>query len=122
MRADNKLILRLLLLLLIPGFSSCDMETSGDYFRDADFNDGWNFHLGDLDDPFLSEEDDQEWIPVHLPHDWSIIDYEIQDSLHEGPFYKNLPGGRDVGIYVMEVPGTGRSLLLRRISGSGMLS
>ncbi|MCK4990830.1 MAG: glycoside hydrolase family 2, partial [Bacteroidales bacterium] len=37
------------------------------------------------------------WIPVHLPHDWSIIDYAVQDSLHEGPFYKNLPGGVDVG-------------------------
>lgn len=45
-------------------------------------------------DPDLS---DSEWYAVHLPHDWSVIDYEEQDSLHQGPFFKNLPGGRDVG-------------------------
>ena len=97
MRADHKQILRLLIFILIPGFSSCDRDAQGDYFRDADFNGQWNFHMGDLGDPFRSGEDDSGWISVHLPHDWSIIDYEIQDSLHEGPFYKNLPGGKDVG-------------------------
>jgi hypothetical protein len=53
--------------------------------------------MGELSDPSKAMLDESEWIPVHLPHDWSIIDYGIQDSLHEGPFYKDLPGGRDVG-------------------------
>jgi hypothetical protein len=45
-------------------------------------------------DPDLNTRD---WTLVHLPHDWSIIDYGVQDSLHQGPFFRNLPGGVDVG-------------------------
>ena len=76
---------------------SCGHEPSSSYFRDADFNEGWEFHMGDIQNPFESEKDKVAWAQVHLPHDWSIIDYRVQDSLHAGPFYKNLPGGRDVG-------------------------
>ncbi len=76
---------------------SCDRDASRDYFRDADFNADWQFHMGDISDPTKAGEDESEWIPVHLPHDWSIIDYELQDSLHKGPFFKDLPGGVDVG-------------------------
>jgi beta-galactosidase len=57
----------------------------------------WVFHMGDPEgasDPDLNTRD---WTLVHLPHDWSIIDYEVQDSLHQGPFFRNLPGGVDVG-------------------------
>ena len=76
---------------------SCDRDASRDYFRDADFNGQWQFHMGDISDPTRAGEDESEWIPVHLPHDWSIIDYELQDSLHKGPFFRDLPGGADVG-------------------------
>ncbi|MCK5692455.1 MAG: hypothetical protein KAI08_06385, partial [Bacteroidales bacterium] len=81
------------LLMLI----SCGSESSPSFYRNADFNADWMFHLGDPEgaaDPGLNTS---EWLSVHLPHDWSIIDYAVQDSLHEGPFYKNLPGGVDVG-------------------------
>ncbi|RLD69840.1 MAG: glycoside hydrolase family 2 [Bacteroidetes bacterium] len=90
----------------IPGFFvlslalsifSCDRDAGSSYFRDADFNGQWQFHMGDISDPTRAGEDESEWIPVHLPHDWSIIDYELQDSLHEGPFFRDLPGGADVG-------------------------
>ncbi|TFH22621.1 MAG: DUF4982 domain-containing protein [Bacteroidia bacterium] len=76
---------------------SCGSDPSTSFYRNADFNSDWKFHMGDPDgavDPGLNESD---WKTVHLPHDWSIIDYEVQDSLHQGPFYKNLPGGSDVG-------------------------
>ncbi|MBE9518491.1 MAG: DUF4982 domain-containing protein [Bacteroidetes bacterium] len=88
---------KLLALFLTILISSCDREASSSYFRDADFNANWLFHMGDIHDPSKAGEDESGWIPVHLPHDWSIIDYAVQDSLHEGPFYKNLPGGVDVG-------------------------
>jgi len=76
---------------------SCGSDPSPSFFRNADFNADWKFHMGDpvgAADPDLIDSD---WKAVHLPHDWSIIDYEVQDSLHQGPFYKNLPGGSDVG-------------------------
>jgi beta-galactosidase len=53
--------------------------------------------MGDISDPSKPSKDESAWVAVHLPHDWSIIDYAVQDSLHEGPFYKNIPGGADVG-------------------------
>lgn len=53
--------------------------------------------MGDITDPSNPWQGGTLWIPVHLPHDWSIIDYEKQDSLHQGPFFKDLPGGADVG-------------------------
>ena len=76
---------------------SCDRDAGSSYKRNADFNGHWQFHMGDISDPTKAREDESEWIPVHLPHDWSIIDYELQDSLHKGPFFKDLPGGVDVG-------------------------
>ncbi len=88
---------KLLILFLAIALSSCDREATSSYFRDADFNANWLFHMGDIHDLSAAGEDDSGWITVHLPHDWSIIDYAVQDSLHKGPFYKNLPGGVDVG-------------------------
>lgn len=88
---------RFLFLLIMLSLLSCGHEPSSSFFRDADFNEGWEFHMGDIQDPFQAEKDKAAWTQVHLPHDWSILDYELQDSLHEGPFFKNLPGGADVG-------------------------
>jgi len=97
MKLNHSPFLKLLVLILTLNFFSCDRDAASEYMRDADFNADWLFHMGDISDPSLAGEDETGWIPVHLPHDWSIIDYEVQDTLHEGPFYKNLPGGRDVG-------------------------
>jgi beta-galactosidase len=93
----NKAFLKLFLLFLIVSLNSCKREITSAHFRNADFNSQWRFHMGDINDPSSLELDEMEWIPVNLPHDWSIIDYKVQDSLHAGPFYKNLPGGADVG-------------------------
>jgi len=97
MKQNKTPFLRLIILFLSISLVSCDREASISHFRNADFDADWQFHMGDIPDPFRSGEDELEWIPVHLPHDWSIMDYEIQDSLYKGPFYKNLPGGADVG-------------------------
>jgi len=97
MEFHNRAILALLVLFFSLSSISCKRDALTDYMRDADFNDAWEFHMGDISNPSISGEDESQWKPVHLPHDWSIIDYEIQDSLHEGPFFKNLPGGADVG-------------------------
>lgn len=97
MKPEFNSITRLLAFLIALVLNSCERPVPTDYFREAAFNDQWLFHMGDLRDPSGAVPGDSDWIPVHLPHDWSIIDYETQDSLHEGPFFKNLPGGRDVG-------------------------
>lgn len=89
--------LNILLLFLTVSSISCKREAISDFFRDADFNAQWQFHMGDIRDPSTAMTDEPGWIKVHLPHDWSIIDYEVQDSLHAGPFFKDLPGGADVG-------------------------
>lgn len=86
-----------ILLSLTMALLSCSRDTGSRFFRNADFNDAWQFHMGDISDPSISGGDESGWVQVHLPHDWGIIDYEIQDSLHEGPFYKDLPGGESVG-------------------------
>ena len=64
--------------------------------RIMDLNTGWKFIKSGMDagDPELADEN---WTPVDLPHDWSIEDQEIQDSVHIGPFVKGLPMGQDVG-------------------------
>lgn len=87
----------ILVLSLTLVIISCNRDTGSGYFRNADFNTGWNFHMGDISDPSMAGGDGSGWIPVDLPHDWGIIDYDLQDSLHEGPFYKDLPGGESVG-------------------------
>ncbi len=85
----------ILTILLILG--SCGSDFQASFQRDLDFNAGWKFHSGDLDGATDAGLNVSDWVSVHLPHDWSIMDYEIQDSIHQGPFYKNLPGGEDVG-------------------------
>lgn len=89
--------LKALLLFVLIIQLSCSSDVSESYFRDADFNGQWEFHMGDIPDPFDTEREKSAWIQIQLPHDWSIMEYELQDSLHEGPFFKDLPGGADVG-------------------------
>lgn len=97
MALNKNLFLRILVSILIVSSISCKRAAVSEFFRDADFNAQWQFHMGDIIDPSTAMTDEPGWIRVHLPHDWSIIDYEVQDSLHAGPFFKNLPGGADVG-------------------------
>lgn len=87
----------LILAFLLLFQHACTTDSPAGYFRHADFNSAWDFHMGDMQDPPVSERPDPAWIRVHLPHDWSIIDYPHQDSLHVGPFFNGLPGGADVG-------------------------
>jgi len=65
--------------------------------RNLDFNLDWKF----VEDSVIGAEtidfNDADWINVDLPHDWSVTDYPMQDSVHIGPFYKNTPLGHDVG-------------------------
>ncbi|MEZ5071514.1 MAG: glycoside hydrolase family 2 TIM barrel-domain containing protein [Bacteroidales bacterium] len=65
--------------------------------RDKDFNDYWHFHRGDRQNAWQVALDDSGWDRVDLPHDWSVEDGSVRDSLHVGPFFKNLESGADVG-------------------------
>lgn len=85
------------LLLAVVLFTSCESASRQEAKRSMAFNDDWVFYMGDPVDAFEPSFEDADWIPVHLPHDWSIMDYAVQDSLHDGPFFKHQPGGKDVG-------------------------
>lgn len=87
----------LLALSLFLSLLSCGSDAPPEFYRNADFGQTWEFHMGDLTFPLDQASDDGHWIPVDLPHDWSILDYPRQDSLHVGPFFRDLPGGADVG-------------------------
>lgn len=97
MNAPNKVLSYCLFTLLIFLLGSCANTLGPDYYRQADFNAGWSYHIGEVENPTNPGSNDPGWKPVHLPHDWSIEDYKIQDSLHQGPFFKDLAGGSDVG-------------------------
>ncbi|MDA3821233.1 MAG: DUF4982 domain-containing protein [Bacteroidales bacterium] len=83
-------------ILLLSLAFSCD-SSKAEFERNLDFNPGWKYMITDMDSASLPELDDQYWKSVDLPHDWSIEDYEVQDSEHVGPFYKGQPMGGDIG-------------------------
>jgi beta-galactosidase len=77
----------------------------------ADFDKGWHFHLGDVNNAQQSTFADASWRTLNLPHDWSV----------EGKFSKDnpatpeggaLPGG--IGWYrkTFTVPATDKGKLL----------
>ncbi len=93
----NKVLSGGLLFLWVSLLFSCVNPSGPDFLRNCDFNADWKYRIGDFSDSADPDHDDSLWKSVHLPHDWSIEDYEFQDSLQQGPFNKYLPGGRDVG-------------------------
>lgn len=52
-----------------------------------DFNDGWKFHLGDIEDASAAVYDDSGWRELDLPHDWAV----------EGDFSQDNPSGTGGG-------------------------
>ncbi len=84
--------------LLLIGLLSChEKKAVFRSQRDMDFNEGWRFAEDSLAGAEHPDFDDSGWRIVDLPHDWSVEDYAVQDSVHIGPIYKNLPGGKDLG-------------------------
>lgn len=47
----------------------------------SDFDDGWHFHLGDVEHGEAMDLDDSQWRKLNLPHDWSV----------EGKFSRDNP-------------------------------
>ena len=85
-----------ILLLYVSLFFQCgkDNETIS---RKIDFNEGWKFTEDSTIDASAENFDFSSWRSVDLPHDWSVENHPIQDSLHDGPFYKQMVGGHDAG-------------------------
>ena len=60
-------------------------------FGDAGiFNQGWTFHLGDVENAEKPEFDDSRWTKTELPHDWSVKQH-LSPDLASCTGY--LPGG-----------------------------
>ena len=73
-------------LLISAGCDTSDSETD----RKTLFNDGWKFHLGDMEQAMQPDYDDQDWRDLQLPHDWAI-EGEFSADYSSGTGY--LPGG-----------------------------
>ncbi|MDZ7606117.1 MAG: glycoside hydrolase family 2 TIM barrel-domain containing protein [Cyclobacteriaceae bacterium] len=65
--------------------------------RNIDFSESWRFAEDSLTVASAAAFDDAAWEFVDLPHDWSVVDFRVQDSTHVGPFQKDLALGHDVG-------------------------
>src|SRR6056297_275180 len=87
-------ILVLVILILIIG---CSKNDDKDFARNLDFNQGWRFLEANPQKAYQLDFDDSDWRLVDLPHDWSIEDQPVQDSVHIGPFDKTMESGHDVG-------------------------
>ncbi|MFA9389685.1 MAG: sugar-binding domain-containing protein, partial [Prolixibacteraceae bacterium] len=65
--------------------------------RNQSFNQGWKFLKENPENAMASNFDDSQWRSVDLPHDISVEDLQIQDSIHIGPFFNGIEKGIDVG-------------------------
>ncbi len=65
--------------------------------RDQNFNNSWLFLDSDAAGAEAPRFDDSGWRKVDLPHDWSVEDFKMQDSVHSGPFNRMMENGHDVG-------------------------
>ena len=83
-------IYRLLPILLSFILMSCTSEPG---IREVmDFNDGWQFNLGDVQEASSPDFDDDGWRTLNLPHDWSIEgDFSLSNPAGTGG--GALPGG-----------------------------
>lgn len=97
MQATDYRLSTIISLVIFTSFIFSCNRSASDFARGEDFNLNWKYIIADLSDAHEPQFDDAGWIPTDLPHDWSIVDYGTEDSLHSGPFFKNLPGGKDVG-------------------------
>ncbi len=65
------------------------------------FDEGWRFHLGDVQSGERPRLDDSSWRAVDLPHDWSIEDLTGSSmGRTRGPFDPAAVGGRSTGFTV----------------------
>lgn len=76
---------------------SCSTNSDLLSYRHQDFNSDWLTSMGDIEGAEAEIFDDSDWEAVHLPHDWGIESYDVQDSLHTGPHFKYQAGGGEVG-------------------------
>ena len=77
----------LLFLSVIIGLSSCSPSQDDNIRQCTSFNNGWTFHLGDVEGAEGLSYDDSGWRKLNLPHDWAV----------EGDFSKDNPSGTGGG-------------------------
>ena len=77
----------LLFLSVIIGLSCCSPSQDDNIRQCTSFNNGWTFHLGDVEGAEGLSYDDSGWRKLNLPHDWAV----------EGDFSKDNPSGTGGG-------------------------
>ena len=79
--------------------------------REMLINDGWLFAPTELAGAEMMEYDDSDWMPVDLPHDYSLIPLPGGDNDEQiGPFSKQSPGRNATG-HVMGGTGWYRKII-----------
>lgn len=85
----------LLSLLLVIGITSCKKEIRP---RKQSFNANWEFHRGDIEDPFSTHQNEHPWRKIDLPHDWSIEGmYPVNKGMEKIIFSKESYGEEATG-------------------------
>ena len=84
---------------ILLNFSCFGISSVPVYKRSIDYNCGWKFIKQDIPEGKDQNYADNFWRNLCLPHDISVEDLSIQDSLHIGPFYKKVKRGGDVGFF-----------------------
>ena len=83
-------------LLLMVGCGTKETAAPGSQ-RNQLFDYGWKFVEDDIPGAESPGFDDSDWRTVDLPHDCSVEDNAVQDSMHIGPFNRGMDGGPSVG-------------------------
>lgn len=94
----GQLFLGLLTMVFVTSCINKD-ETKSDFNRNISFNENWKFIRADIEHAEVLNLNDSRWRAVDLPHDISMEDLPIQDSIHIGPFSKEVERGEDVGFF-----------------------
>lgn len=83
-------------ILAICFLAACTNSDKNHVNRLRDFDGGWNFYRGDVQDAMAPGFDDSGWRKIDLPHDWSLEDLPDQKAGEViGPFTRNSGGPRD---------------------------
>ncbi|TRX57648.1 glycoside hydrolase family 2 protein [Fulvivirga sp. M361] len=84
----GKLVLSAMIGLIAWG---CNTKAQPDLRVTEDFNFGWKFHHGPVENAYQTDFSDKDWQEIRLPHDWSVTSAFTQENTAGATAF--LPGG-----------------------------
>ena len=84
----GKLVLSAMIGLIAWG---CNTKAQPDLRVTENFNFGWKFHHGPVENAYKTDFSDKDWQEIRLPHDWSVTYAFTQENTAGATAF--LPGG-----------------------------